>query len=444
MDFKKQTMQQLIHNDSNHAIHYNLYTDNELTFRGGTDLPIHSWIRLTPSYSPILVRNLLKELNCNSKSKILDPFSGIGTTVLECQIEGFDSIGIEINPFLYDVILRKTRWNINVQNMPAVVKKYINDLKKIKQINKNIELNDYPNKLGIQLPTLYNYKRWWRDDVLKDLLMAKSLLQNNNYSEPEKEFLKTGLMSMLMDVASVTYEGVQFTFLIRTEPTIDVFGILNTRLLKMINDIEIIQEKIKEKSNDSGKINIMNGDSVQIHQLLKDELVTHVITSPPYPNRYSYVWNTRPYLFFFDYFNNAKQSSNLDGKCIGGTWGVTTSILEKGIIKPYNQIVDDILSNTTAKIREHDSNNSNLMANYVMKYFNMMAQHIESLTRNLADDAKLAYVIGNSEIKDVEVPADILLADIFQANGLTVDKIVRVRPRRSGKKLYEAIVYASK
>ena len=42
---------------------------------------------------------------------VLEPFAGSGTTLLACEIEGFDCIGIEMEPAYCDIVrARLTSW----------------------------------------------------------------------------------------------------------------------------------------------------------------------------------------------------------------------------------------------------------------------------------------------------------------------------------------------
>ena len=56
-----------------------------------------------------------------------------------------------------------------------------------------------------------------------------------------------------------------------------------------------------------------------------------MITSPPYPNRFSYARETRPHLFFFDFIDDAAAVGRLETEAIGGTWGKATSVLAEGV-----------------------------------------------------------------------------------------------------------------
>ena len=44
------------------------------------------------------------------------------------------------------------------------------------------------------------------------------------------------------------------------------------------------------------------------------ERADRVITSPPYPNRYSYVWNTRPHLYMLQIFTKRSEGGDLDAR----------------------------------------------------------------------------------------------------------------------------------
>jgi hypothetical protein len=205
----------------------------------------------------------------------------------------------------------------------------------------------------------------------------------------------------------------------------------------MLIDLKNIKETVGD--NIHTNVQIIKGDSRYLTRLIDGDIDV-VITSPPYPNRYSYVWETRPYLYFFEIFKTPKEASDLDMISIGGTWGRATFILKDGVIKPLNKNVEDAVGGIVEKIREH----SNLLANYVQKYFNDMYVHFTELSKVANDSARCAYVIGNSKIKGVEIPSDVVLAKLLECVGFNMDKIVRIRNRLGKRGLYEAIVYATK
>ncbi|MFM6278995.1 MAG: DNA methyltransferase, partial [Dolichospermum sp.] len=70
----------------------------DITFKAGQTESVHRWYRLTPSYSPNLVRFFIDLFKITKNDFVVDPFSGRGTTIIECQKHGIKALGVEINP----------------------------------------------------------------------------------------------------------------------------------------------------------------------------------------------------------------------------------------------------------------------------------------------------------------------------------------------------------
>lgn len=68
---------------------------NEVTARGARSEPFHRWLNYVQGYSPGLVRRFLAEAGVSSPYPVLDPFSGSGTTVIECARLGQRAVGVE-------------------------------------------------------------------------------------------------------------------------------------------------------------------------------------------------------------------------------------------------------------------------------------------------------------------------------------------------------------
>lgn len=415
---------------------YNRIANKAATFKSGTKKKIHSWFRLTPSFGPDLVDIMLEKLHYKRGELILDPFGGASTTLIQCRLSGINSIGFEINPLLHFVGKTSLNWNLN----PLVLDTSILIIEKLYK-NLLTELNGKDvEECGFKIPQIHNVYRWWRKDVLKELLLIKHIIKTSDFPDEYKDFLLLGLSGVLVpDLTNVTLGKLQLHFIKRDNDEIKVFETFKKHILMMVDDLKIIKS---EYENEQVVANLYHTDTTDIEHLNLQHKVNLVITSPPYPNRYSYVWNTRPHLYFLDIFENPKQASNLDCKTIGGTWGVATSNLMKGIIEPIYPILNEVVEPVVANIRLVD----NLMANYVMKYFNLLAKQIVEMEKVASENIRVAYVVGNSEIKGVYVETDVLLGKIFEGLGLgyQVTEITRFRKRNSGVDLYESIVYASK
>jgi hypothetical protein len=81
------------------------------------DIAFHAWYRFVLSFPPHLVRYYLEDFGLTPNQTILDPFCGTGTTLIEAKLLGFQSIGVEANPFAHFASEAKTNWNINAQEL---------------------------------------------------------------------------------------------------------------------------------------------------------------------------------------------------------------------------------------------------------------------------------------------------------------------------------------
>lgn len=405
---------------------------SDVTFLNGLSEPVHRWFRLTPSYSPELVRFFAKELGCDNDSIVCDPFLGKGTTAIEMKKLGIPFVGIEINPLLKIAAEYALTWEVSSNQFAAhfaeVEKKLIDLLEKCQSMSIDSVMEQYK----LQLPPIHNVFRWWKKDVLKELLLVKRIIEEiceTTYSQ----LYWMALCASALDCANIHRNHPTISFDDNHTRQIDVRKDFTENVAQIVNDLRNLPPQ-----RNFGRSQILLGDSTKISHLI-DQKVNRIITSPPYPNRFSYVHTTRPQLFFMGVFDEAAQSSELDLAAIGGTWGKATSVLYDDVIRPHPHI-EKILAPIIDELRPK----SNLMCNYAIKYFNMMDEHIQELHKITASDFRGAYVVGNSRLKGVEILTDVLLAKMFDVAGFSVDQLLVLRKRGGKKELYETAICVSK
>jgi hypothetical protein len=163
-----------------------------------------------------------------------------------------------------------------------------------------------------------------------------------------------------------------------------------------------------------------------------------VITSPPYPNRMSYIRELRPYMYWLGYIADGRAAGELDWRAIGGTWGCATSNVGRWTPPPGPPVpypgFEDVLDRIAAR--------SDLLSRYVHKYFHDMAAHVASLVRVLEPGATVHYIVGNSKFYDVLVPVERIYAALFEAHGLAGVRVETIRKRSSKRELFEYVASA--
>src|SRR5436190_10743026 len=77
------------------------------------DRAIHEWYRFVLSFPPHLVREYLEKFGIGQNQRVLDPFCGTGTVLVECQKRGISSVGVEANPLAHFASQVKVDWSID-------------------------------------------------------------------------------------------------------------------------------------------------------------------------------------------------------------------------------------------------------------------------------------------------------------------------------------------
>ncbi len=399
----------------------------DITFKPGQSESVHRWYRLTPSYSPNLVRFLLKEFDVMPDNFVFDPFSGRGTTTIECQKQGIASLGMEVNPLLQEVGDKSLFWDTS---RLYLFDEYIRESDDLLSEYKEVSIEDVTEKFNTRLPIIYNVFRWWKKDVLKDLIICRELIFKEKYS-PIYNYLWLAVNRAALDCANIHRNHPTITFDDNHHRNIDVY-------FEVTENLKTIKSDLLSLSSDelsySKKNQIILGNSTCDLKSQMSKKIDFVISSPPYPNRYSYVHQTRPQLHFMELLEDIRQATEIDLNAIGGTWGRATSILQKQLIP----VPDEIMSFLT--YYEELKEKSVLMCNYATKYFIDLTNHIRSLKQNVNKNFKGAYIVGNSRLSDVEIFTEVILGKIFELEGFSVEKIISFRKRGGRQRLYETAV----
>lgn len=407
-------------------------TTKSVTFQGKLDLPIHRWYRLTPSFSPQLANDIADHFRLGSGDFVLDPFSGVGTVPLCMKYRGIPACSVELNPYLHFVGTVKTRRYSDIPGIEACFSQF--------QVKFRAALEVVPFRTGPQeylrenvadIPPINHPYRWWSPGNLAQLVCLRKLVGRFDGRTDHRDLLKMAVLGILVPVSNAKHNHVSLTFAKNPLPTVEIADVLECQFQTITDDLRAVSGLT------APDVMIYRGNSKELSTILPSgPKVSAVITSPPYPNRFSYARETRPHLFFFDFIKSARAVGQLETESIGGTWGRATSVLAHGIA-PKNKFLKRLLEPYLHGIHL----NGNLMASYVVKYFNNIYDHAGQVAEVCDSRARLAYVIGNSKFYDHPLPSDEILASIFDHFGFRLEGIERMRKRQSKSGLYEAVVF---
>lgn len=401
-------------------MHKEAITQNaQYTFKYNSSLGRHGWLRLTPAYSVRLVEEILAELDYTPRC-VMEPFSGTGTTELVCANKGISSFALEINPFL--VWLGNAKLGIYHRDK---VEEFLSIANTLMQ-----HIEEY---VPTDFPPIYNIYRWWNPPQAEFLAKLKSAIKTVE-DDAVVQLLTVSFCRIVIELSNAAFNHVSTSFKDGNEGffSIDIAKEAFISVCEMVAKGALLQPRATSK--------VLLHDSRSIPAECYGAYDT-VITSPPYPNRISYIRELRPYMYWLDYLETSDQASDLDWQAIGGTWGRATSLL--GTWKSDHslpQYVYDIAE----KISNADNKSAGLMANYVLKYFEDMQKHLSSVYAGLAAKGRVFYIIGNSNFYNIAVPAEKIYVDMMTTIGFVDVKYHIVRKRNCNKQLYEFVVSGQK
>ncbi len=395
---------------------------------------INQWFQLIPKGCKAHhVREMMNELECTPGDTILDPFCGEGSTLIESQIAGLNAVGFEINPFLHFVSKTITTWDIDLDKLDRQ-KDLVTNQFLCRSKGATLATLEH---LGLAIPPIHKPFSWWREDILVNLLILSQAINQQATDPFVRHFLRLALASILVpELSNTKLEGHLLLLVERQDDSLDVLKSFTNKVSTMIIDLAALAEVPFKKTTQSYLQDATNLDNLSL-----EGEINCVITAPPYPARFSYVWNTLPHLYFFGYHTSPREPSALDEKALGGTWGDATYKLMRERVAVEHSTVAKHISPIADQFREEDP----LAANYLIKYFNLITRHLIELDKLAQRNFRVAYMVGSAELGGTLINTGQLLGSILDDFGYSIRKIKDCGNYVAGRSKYtEKIVYAWK
>lgn len=239
-----------------------------VTFVPNKAEPIHNWFYYKEGFSRKFVEWAIGEFEL--KEPIVDPFSGVGTTLLTCKQLGLESKGFDVSPLASFVSGAKTR--------DYDTGKLGEELEKFRAL-KPRQVGKFPNKA---------IRRLFREKQLDDVFFYYKKI-GEIADERVNAFFLLALIDTTSRVANVVKVGGSLRK--QKKPSMPVKKLFLGKVKKMIIDLK--------RSNPKGpEPEVFQGDARTVK--LEENSVGAVITSPPYLNKIEYtsVYKMELGLFF--------------------------------------------------------------------------------------------------------------------------------------------------
>jgi DNA modification methylase len=367
-------------------------------------LPRFRWYGYKEGFSPKLVESAIREVELKKSDYILDPFNGSGTVTLTASMNNIASVGIEVNPFVAFVAKTKME-NCSSKKFHDNIANVLFSAAKGKESMLET-FSTFTEKSGRE--------KWlFNNDVLR--AFEGGWQATNNIGLSLRKIFRLSLIGAAMDNCNAAKDGKCLKY--RNNWQNKKFGkdtfiaSLKERLEKNERDLEnIVIPQIAAIINNDARETIKNIPG-------KYKLC---ITSPPYLNSFDYTDIYRPELFLGKFIKSAGGLRKLRFKTI-------RSHIEIVLPKPIKYSFGEIYSSFHRRISECETTWSSQIPIMIQSYFEDMEGILSDLLRKAKKEGELWLVVANSIYAGIEVPVDLILAEIGTRNGWRLKKIETLR-----------------
>lgn len=368
----------------------------------------HGYHRYPAKFIPQIVSRLVEKYT-KKGDLVVDPFGGCGTTLVEAKVMGRPSFAVDINP----VAVLITKAKITSIN-PVKIENEFTALKN--------RLEAYNEKIKIKAPEHERIDYWFKPEEKRRL--AFIFVEISKIKDQDvQDFFFCGFSNILKNCSIWLQKS--------NKPTRDFEKIPSEPIKTFLKQIKMMLrgnarlfELLSEKGYLKVPSKVVCTDARTIPA--KDNIVSLIVTSPPYVTSYEYADLHQLTALWLEY---TKDLSNFRKRFIG------TSYHSKKDLKLNSSIAEDIRE----KLLKIDKKT----AEEVSAYFSEMNQVFVEMKRMLKKGGKTCIVIGNTSLKGIKILNAEVFVEQLQNLGLKIAEIIKreipsknlpsVRDKKTGK-----------
>ena len=286
---------------------------------------------------------------------ILDPFCGSGTTLVQANELGINSIGYDISAFNVMLSRAKVR-KYDLERVGTEIHDILEKTKNRTQANVQLSLSEKPFiELGVPITNNEYLQKWFAPKALAELLIYRNLIQESDYLY--KDLLKVILCRSARSARLTTHFDLDFPKSPQTEPywcykhsrtchpTTEAFKFIHRYSLDTLSRI---QEFAQLRTN--SKTEVRHSDSL----LASFPLINGVITSPPYVGLIDY---HEQHAYAYQLLGLKDRRCSEVGPAANGTSIKSKKQYQQQIAKVFRKSIDSMTKGGILVVVAHDSAN---------------------------------------------------------------------------------------
>ena len=405
-------------------------------FTANRAAPVHRWVPWIAGFSGQFVRDALAR-HLPGPGVVLDPFAGVGTTLIEADLAGHQAVGFEINP--YAVFAARSKLGAH-RLAPERLRAGIAEFEAFmaaSERSRRAPTASPPAAFRTRAP-------FYSPAVKRKVLFALDFVAGQE--APLDALFRLAFAATMVGYSNYSYEPSLGRKASVGRPEVDdddVAGAIAGKLRQMADDAAWYRAARTNPEREDGRVeekSFLDG-----YAALDEGSVDLLVTSPPYLNNYHYNRNTRPHLYWLGFCAAPGDLKHLEGLNFGTYW---QNARDEERIDLDLSIDDSAIREALDRVRRCNPDKGiyggNGWANYAARYFNDCARFLDGAAWCLRPGATALVVIGNSILQGVPIPTDRFLASIAATRGFRVADIHVPREARVGSSIVESSVRAGK
>ncbi|MDR0411277.1 MAG: hypothetical protein LBH75_04805 [Treponema sp.] len=351
----------------------------------------HGYHRYPAKFIPQIVSHLVERYT-KEGDLVADPFGGSGTTLVESKVMGRASVGVDINPVA--VLIAKVKTQPLEPTELAVV---FDSLK--------VKIGTYNGDSKIVMPKHERIDYWFKEKEKRELGIISqeiSRIENQEY----RDFFFCGFSNILKNCSIWLQKSNKPTRDFKKIPSSPI-PTFYRQIRTMMNKNEQFYTLMRQKNYLDINCEIECRDARSLPT--GDKSVSLIVTSPPYVTSYEYADLHQLSALWFQFTDNLNNfRKNFIGTTSGREW--------------KNLFLNSVIAETTRKqLSLIDKKTSKEVA----AYFCEMNQVFSEMKRVLKRRGKACIVIGNTNLKGVEILNAEVFVEQLQNLGFTISDIIK-------------------
>ena len=273
--------------------------------------PVHRWVPWIAGYSKHFVADALARFAA-APGVVLDPFSGVGTTLVEADLAGHEAVGFEINP--YAVFASRTKLKAH-----RVEPERLRDAAKALAAFMERALAEGAESSREVPPGFRTRAPFYSPKVLRKVLLALDFV--DALTGREADMLRLAFAATMVDYSNYSYEPSLGRKAAVGRPDVDDFPVaaaLAAKAMDMADDAAWYRHtRAKRRRKDA---RVVEASFLDGYRELPAGSVDLLVTSPPYLNNYHYNRNTRPHLYWLGFCKAPADLKRLEAMNFGTYW----------------------------------------------------------------------------------------------------------------------------